>query len=67
MSFECARMCVEDAHLIDRIKKMNPRTLDWSNLSDYCSKEDFLEMAKGVSVGTFRWKRGKKMVMLPYK
>ena len=49
MSFECARMCVEDAHLIDRIKKMNPRTLDWSNLSDYCSKEDFLEMAKGVS------------------
>ena len=23
------------------------------------------EMAKGVSVGTFRWKRGKKMVDMP--
>lgn len=49
MSFECARMCVENSHLIESIKKMNPRTLDWSNLSDYCSREEFLKMAKGVS------------------
>ena len=31
------------------IKDRNARTVDWSNICDYLSKEDFLKMAKAVS------------------
>ena len=49
MSFEQAKMSLENQDLISRIKKMNPYTIDWSNLVDYCSREEFLAMAKGSS------------------
>ena len=49
MSFEQAKMSKGNKDLISRIKQMKPCTVDWSNLADFCTKEDFLAMAKGVS------------------
>ena len=49
MTFEHAKMSVENRDLIRRIHEMNPCTMDWSNIADYCSREDFLAMAERVS------------------
>ena len=49
MSFENAKMWKGNKDLIGRIKKMNPCIVDWSNLADYCTKQDFMTMAREVS------------------
>jgi len=45
MTFEVAAVSPENPSLLHRIRKMNPRTVDWSNLPDYFSQTDFLWMA----------------------
>ena len=51
MNFMTARvgMKTESMKLFDRIKENNVRTIDWSNLCDYFSIQDFLKMAKAAS------------------
>ena len=47
MTFELGFVSRENSELIKKIRKMNPYTIDWSNIPDYLTKEDFLIIAKG--------------------
>ena len=47
MNFELGFVSRENSELIKKIRKMNPYTIDWSNIPDYLTKEDFLAIAKG--------------------
>ena len=47
MTFALGFVSRENSELIEKIQKMNPRTIDWSNIPDYLTKEDFLSIAKG--------------------
>ena len=47
MTFELGFVSRENSELIKKIQKMNPYTIDWSNIPDYLTKEDFLSIAKG--------------------
>ena len=42
-------MKTESMKLLERIKENNVSTIDWSNLCDYFSMQDFLKMAKAAS------------------
>ena len=47
LSFELGFVSRDNSELIKKIRKMNPYTIDWSNIPDYLLKEDFLAIAKG--------------------
>ena len=47
MTFELGFVSRENSELIKKIQKMKPYTIDWSNIPDYLTKEDFLSIAKG--------------------
>ena len=47
MTFALGFVSRENSELIEKIQKMNPCTIDWSNIPDYLTKEDFLSIAKG--------------------
>ena len=47
MTFTLGFVSRENSELIKKIQKMNPSTIDWSNIPDYLTKEDFLSIAKG--------------------
>ena len=49
MSFELGFVSRENSKLIKKIQKMNPYTIDWSNIPDYLTKEDFLAIARKMS------------------
>ena len=51
MDFKVAKvdLGMESMKLLDSIQKLSPRTVDWSNLSDYFSMQDFLKMARAAS------------------
>ena len=47
MTFEQEFVSKSNSGLNKKIRKMNPYTIDWSNIPDYLMKEDFLAIAKG--------------------
>ena len=47
MTFEQEFVSKSNSGLNKKIRKMNPYTIDWSNIPDYLLKEDFLAIAKG--------------------
>ena len=47
MTFEQDFVSRNNSELIDKIKNLNPYTIDWSNIPDYLTKDDFLAIAKG--------------------
>ena len=47
MTFEQGFVSRKNSELIAKIKNLNAYTIDWSNIPDYLTKEDFLEIAKG--------------------
>ena len=47
MTFEQELVSKTNSGLNKKIRKMNPYTIDWSNIPDYLLKEDFLSIAKG--------------------
>ena len=47
MTFEQEFVSKSNSELNKKIQKMNPYTIDWSNIPDYLTKEDFLAIAKG--------------------
>ena len=47
MTFEQDFVSKTNSGLIKKIRKLNPYTIDWSNIPDYLMKEDFLSIAKG--------------------
>ena len=47
MTFEQEFVSKTNSRLNKKIQKMNPYTIDWSNIPDYLLKEDFLAIAKG--------------------
>ena len=47
MTFEQEFVSKTNSGLNKKIQKMNPYTIDWSNIPDYLLKEDFLAIAKG--------------------
>merc|ERR1712050_223106 len=49
MTFEHAFVSNENTALLNKIHTMNPDTIDWSNIPDYLSKEEFLDLAKKMS------------------
>ena len=49
MSFELNEVTPANKELLSRIKRMDPYTIDWSNLPDYFSKEQFIAMARETS------------------
>ena len=49
MSFEQGYVSMDNQRLLRKIKSLNPYTVDWSNIPDYFSKEEFLAMAREVS------------------
>ena len=50
MTFELGFVSRENSELNKKIRKMNPYTIDWSNIPDYLLKEDFLAIAKGYLI-----------------
>jgi hypothetical protein len=49
MNFKIATIGPDESELLNAIKSMNAYTIDWSNIIDYFSKNDFLKMSKAVS------------------
>jgi len=49
MSFRIATISPETPELLKEIQTMNPYTVDWSNIMDYFSKQDFFCMARAAS------------------
>ena len=49
MDFMKAKVGLDTKKLLQELKEMNPITIDWSNLSDFFSMEDFLEMSRAAS------------------
>ena len=47
MTFEHGFVSRKNSELIAKIKNLNPYTIDWSNIPDYLTREDFLAIAKG--------------------
>ena len=47
MTFEQEFLSKSNSGLNKKIRKMNPYTIDWSNIPDYLMREDFLAIAKG--------------------
>ena len=50
MTFEQEFVSKSNSGLNKKIRKMNPYTIDWSNIPDYLLKEDFLAIAKGLLI-----------------
>ena len=50
MTFEQEFVSKTNSGLNKKIRKMNPYTIDWSNIPDYLLKEDFLAIAKGYLI-----------------
>ena len=50
MTFEQEFVSKTNSRLNKKIQKMNPYTIDWSNIPDYLLKEDFLAIAKGYLI-----------------
>ena len=49
MTFEHGFLSKNNSELIAKIKDLNPYTIDWSNIPDYLTREDFLFLAKEMS------------------
>ena len=49
MTFEQGFVSRKNSELIAKIKNLNPYTIDWSNIPDYLTREDFLFLAKEMS------------------
>ena len=49
MTFKMARIGPDSMEISKEIKEMNAKTIDWSNLLDYFSREDFLKMVRDSS------------------
>ena len=49
MNFKIATIGPDSSELLNAIKSMNAWTIDWLNIIDYFSKNDFLKMSKAAS------------------
>jgi len=49
MTFELGIVSKENTPLLNKIRAMNPDTIDWSNIPDYLNRRVFLDLAKKMS------------------
>ena len=50
IEFKCGQVSATNNELLEYVKSKNPHTIDWSNLMDYFTRDDFIKMSKHVAV-----------------
>ena len=50
IEFKCGQVSATNNELLEYVKSKNPHTIDWSNLMDYFTRDDFIKMSKRVAV-----------------